>query len=73
MTANRAHLAHIKIFRYNCRSRNTKLQLYRTLRRLILTYGSEAWTMTTEETNVLRIFERKVVMKIHGHIKDAER
>jgi len=29
--------------------------------------------MTTEETNALRVFERKIVSKIHGLFKEGER
>jgi hypothetical protein len=43
MTANRAYSAHIKIFRSKLLSQNTKLKTYRNL-----SYGSEAWTMTSE-------------------------
>jgi hypothetical protein len=30
-----------------------------------LTYGSGIWAMTTEETNALKIFRRKIVRRIH--------
>jgi glutamine cyclotransferase len=33
----------------------------------------ETWTMTMEETNALRIFERKIVSKIRGLVKEGER
>jgi hypothetical protein len=52
MTANRAYPL----------SRNTKLKTYKTLIRLILSYGSETWKMS-EEMNALIIFERKIVKK----------
>jgi hypothetical protein len=29
----------------------------------------ETWAITTEETNALRMFERKIVRKIHGPVK----
>jgi len=32
----------------------------------------QTWTTTTEETNALRIFERKAARKIHAHVKEGE-
>jgi hypothetical protein len=72
MTANRAYSAHIKLFRSKLLSRNTKLKIYKILMRPILSYGSEAWTMASEEMNVLRIFERKIVRRICGPINEGE-
>jgi hypothetical protein len=46
-TANRAYSAHIKHFRSKSLSQNTKLKIYKTLIRPILSYGSEAWTMNS--------------------------
>jgi hypothetical protein len=40
MTANCAYLANIELFRCKILSRNTKLKLYKTLIRPILSYGS---------------------------------
>jgi sorting nexin-29 len=72
ITANRAYSAHIKLFRSKRSSRNTKLKIYKTLKRPILSYGSEAWTMTSEEMNAVRIFERKIVRKVYGPINEGE-
>jgi hypothetical protein len=46
MTAIRAYSAHMKLFRSKHLSRNTKLKIYKTLTRPILSYGSEAWIVT---------------------------
>jgi hypothetical protein len=72
MTENRAYSAHIKLFRSTILSRNTKLKIYKTLIRPILSYGSEDWTMTSEETNSLIVFERKIVRIIYGPINEGE-
>jgi hypothetical protein len=45
-TENRTYSAHIKLFRSKSLSRNTKLKIYKTLLRPILSCGSEAWTVT---------------------------
>jgi len=37
-----------------------------------MTYGSQTWTMTIKEMNTLRIFERKIVRKIHEPVKEGE-
>jgi hypothetical protein len=42
MTAKRAYSAHIKLFKSELLSRNTKLKIYKTLIRPILSYGSES-------------------------------
>ena len=46
----------------------SKLQIYETLIRPVVTYGAETWTLTAVEENVLRWFERKVLRKIRGVI-----
>jgi len=46
----------------------SKLQIYETLIRPVVTYGAETWTLTAVEENVLRRFERKVLRKIRGVI-----
>ena len=51
-------------------SRRSKLQIQRTLIRPVMTYGAETWTLTAEEENALRRFERKVLKKIYGPLVD---
>jgi hypothetical protein len=68
MTANRAYSAYIKISRSKLLSRNTKIKIYKTLIRPILSYGSETWTLTIEEMIAFRISERKIIRKIYGLI-----
>jgi hypothetical protein len=53
--------------------RNTKIIIYyKTLIRPIITYGAEAWTMSSETGERLAIFEQKVLRKILGAIKNQQ-
>ena len=51
---------------------NSKLQIYRTLVRPVVTYGSESWTLTMEEERALAVFERKILRKIYGPVNENE-
>ena len=54
------------------RSSSSKLQVYDTLVRPVVTYGSESWTLTMEEERALAVFERKILRKIYGPVKENE-
>lgn len=45
-----------------------KIRIYKTLIRPVLTYASEAWTLTKKDINRLNIFERKVLRSIFGPV-----
>jgi len=53
-------------------NRNLKLKIYKTLIRPVVTYGCEAWTLTTRDEQHLRIFERKILRKIFGPLQDKD-
>jgi hypothetical protein len=36
------------------------MQIYKTLIRPVLTYGSATWTLTKADENLLRIFEKRI-------------
>jgi len=38
----------------------------------VVTYGSESWTLTVEEERALAVFERKILRKIYGPVKENE-
>ena len=53
-------------------SRTTKLQLYKTVIRPVLTYACEAWTLTKELERRLLVFERSILRRILGPVRDEE-
>ena len=70
--SNKAYYANRQLFNSSLLSRNSKLQIYRTLVRPVVTYGSESWTLTMEEERSLALFERKILRKIYGPVKENE-
>ena len=48
------------------------MQIYKMPIRPIVTYGSETWTLTKSDENLLRIFERKILQKIYGPIQEGD-
>jgi hypothetical protein len=67
---NKAYFANNKLFRNKFISRSTKMQIYRTIFRPVVTYGSETWTLPTAEENALRIFERKILRKMYRPVME---
>jgi hypothetical protein len=50
--------------------KETKVMLYKTLIRTVLTYGSETWTLSKNSENALSTFERKILRRIYGPVQD---
>jgi len=69
---NKAYYANRQWFNSIPISRNSKLQIYRTLVHPLVTYRSESWTLTMEEERALAVFGRKVLRKIYGPVKENE-
>jgi len=69
---NKACYANRQLVNSSLISRNSKLQIYRTLVRPGVTYGSESWTLTMEEERALAVFERKILRKKYGPVKEKE-
>jgi hypothetical protein len=47
---------------------NTKMKIYKTIIRPVVTYSSEIWTSTANDENNLRIFEGQILRKIFGPV-----
>ena len=73
---NRIYMAHRSYFglRNQLKSKSisvkTKLSIYKSLIRPIVTYGSECWTLNKAEEDKLLIFERKILRKIFGPVQE---
>jgi len=66
LAGKRTYFAAISLFRNRFLSRATKIILYKTLIRPVVTYGAETWTMTKTEEQALLFFERKIFRRIYG-------
>ena len=51
-------------------NRSSKLKMYKSLIRPVVTYGCEAWTLTNGDEQHLRIFERRILRKIFDPVQN---
>jgi hypothetical protein len=65
LAGNRSYFAAIILFRSRLLSRATKILLYKTLIRPVVSYGAEAWTMTKKEQQAVLVFKRKIFRRIY--------
>jgi hypothetical protein len=73
LTGNRTYFAAISTFKNRLLSRATKIRLYKTILRPVVTYGVETWTMMKKKEQVVLIFKRKIFRRIYGpKYKDGE-
>jgi hypothetical protein len=63
---NRCYFSLIKLFKSRAVARYTKVTIYRTIIRPVVTYGCENWWLTANGERSLRTWERKVSRKIYG-------
>ena len=67
LAGNRTDFATISLVRSRLLSRATKILLFKTLIRPVVTYGTETWTVTKKEQALL-ISKRKIFRRIYGAI-----
>ena len=70
MAANRCFYALQKQLRSKLLRRNTKILLYKTLIKPVLTYASETWVMTKQTEGSIATFERRILRTIYGPVRD---
>jgi len=66
LAGNRTYFATISLFRRRLLSRATKILLYKTLIRPVVSYGAEAWTVTKNDEQAVLVFKRKIFRRICG-------
>jgi len=69
---NKAYAANYHMLKSKIIKRSVKMQIYKTVVRPVATYGSETWTFTKSDENLLRIFERKILRKIYGPVQEGD-
>jgi len=65
---NKAYYANSKLIKSKLLKKNTKMKIHKTVIRPVVTYWSETWTLTANDENNLRIFERQILRKIFGPV-----
>ena len=66
LAGNGTYFAALLLFRSLNLSRASKIILYKTLIRPVVSYGAEAWTLTKKEEQALLIFEREIFRRMYG-------
>jgi sorting nexin-29 len=70
--ANRVYFTLLPIMRSRVIQWQTKIRLYKTVIRPILWYASESWTLAKKSELALDTFERKVLRRILGPMKEND-
>jgi len=69
---NRAFHANQDLFKSKLLTKKSKLRMYQTLVRPVVTYACETWVLKENTKTKLRVFERKVLRRIYGPIKESD-
>ena len=68
----KAYYANLRFFKSKLVTKNSKLKLYRSVIRPIVTYASETWVLKESSIQKLLVFERKILRKIFGPTKENQ-
>ena len=68
IAASRSYCGLKSQFKSQVLSRKTKILIYKTPVRPLLTYASESWTMTKSDERRSSIFERKIPCRMYGAV-----
>jgi hypothetical protein len=68
----KAYYANQKFFKSRLVNKYSKLKLYRTVIRPIVTYASETWVLKVTTIQKLLVFERKILRIIFGPTKENQ-
>jgi hypothetical protein len=67
---NRAYHTNKKLLTNKVLSKNSKMSVYKTIIRPVVTCGSETWMMNITYEEKLKIFERKILRSITEPVQD---
>jgi hypothetical protein len=68
---NKAYYANQMMLKNRYINRGAKIQICKTLIIPVVTYSCEVWIIKKEDENVLRRFERKIIRRIYGPVKQG--
>jgi hypothetical protein len=68
----KAYYTNLKFFESRLVTKYSKLKLYRTVIRPIVTYASETWVLKETSIQKLLVFERKILRRIFGPTKENQ-
>jgi hypothetical protein len=63
LSRNRCYYAYGKLMKSRALNRSSKLKIYVSFKRPVVTFGCEAWALTDRDEQHLRIFERRILKK----------
>jgi len=67
-----AYYVNLKFFKSKLFTKSSKLKLYRTITRPIVTYASETWVLNENIIQKVLVFERKILRGIFGPTKENQ-
>ena len=68
----KAYYANLKFFKSRLVTKDSKLRVYRSVIRPIVTYAAETWVLTESSIQKLSVFERKILRKILGPTRENQ-